>query len=72
MPEGFWKNKEYDILSAIEKGKINSESLDCLYNFLEEWNGDKSDFFSIEVNQTALQKVFIPKCLHRNFKKILQ
>ena len=42
--------------SAIEKGKINSESLDCLYNFLEEWNGDKSDFFSIEVNQTALQK----------------
>ena len=36
MPEGFWKNKEYEILSAIEKGKINSESLDCLYNFLEE------------------------------------
>ncbi len=56
MPEGFWKNKEDEILNAIEKGKINSESLDCLYNFLEEWNGDKSDFFSIEVNQTALQK----------------
>lgn len=56
MPEGFWKNKEDHILNSIEKGKINSKSLDCLFNFLEEWNGDKSEFFSIEVNQTALQK----------------
>tara|TARA_B100001989_G_C24509835_1_gene449756 strand:- start:96 stop:1352 length:1257 start_codon:yes stop_codon:yes gene_type:complete len=56
MPEGFWKKKEEDILIEIEKGRINSESLECFFNFLEEWNGDKSDFFSIEVNQTALQK----------------
>ena len=56
MPKGFWNNKEEDILNLIKKDEINEKALEYLFKFLEEWGGDKNDFFSIKIDRTLLQK----------------